>query len=119
MNAQEIGIAAMLLGAGRAKKTDTIDPVVGLVMKKRVGDKFKKASRSHSFMSTIPRSSNCLLQPLSRPFTYHRSMWTPANGVRGGHSARSQRVLIKRNKYHTKHPRFVDLFKRSGGIFIV
>lgn len=42
MDAQGIGVAAMLLGAGRAKKTDTIDPVVGLVMKKRVGDEIKK-----------------------------------------------------------------------------
>ncbi|MBQ3108728.1 MAG: pyrimidine-nucleoside phosphorylase [Clostridia bacterium] len=38
MNAIEIGIAAQLLGAGRAAKNDVIDPAVGLVMHKRVGD---------------------------------------------------------------------------------
>lgn len=34
----EIGTAALLLGAGRARKSDTIDPGVGIWMKKRRGD---------------------------------------------------------------------------------
>ncbi len=38
MHAAEIGNAAQMLGAGRAEKTDIIDPAVGLVMCKRVGD---------------------------------------------------------------------------------
>ncbi|MBE5785244.1 MAG: thymidine phosphorylase [Clostridiales bacterium] len=37
MQAEKIGTAAQLLGAGRATKTDTIDPAVGLVMHKRRG----------------------------------------------------------------------------------
>jgi pyrimidine-nucleoside phosphorylase len=37
--ADEIGIAAMLLGAGRATKEDKIDLAVGLIMHKKVGDK--------------------------------------------------------------------------------
>lgn len=36
--ADEVGIAAMLLGAGRSKKEDDIDPAVGLVLHKKVGD---------------------------------------------------------------------------------
>ena len=36
--AEKIGIASQMLGAGRAKKEDAIDPAVGLVMHKRVGD---------------------------------------------------------------------------------
>ncbi len=35
----EIGMAALLLGAGRATKADTIDPAVGIWMKKRLGDR--------------------------------------------------------------------------------
>ena len=31
-------MAALLLGAGRTKKSDVIDPAVGLWMKKRLGD---------------------------------------------------------------------------------
>ncbi|OCG44875.1 pyrimidine-nucleoside phosphorylase [Gilliamella sp. Choc5-1] len=37
--ADQIGIAAMQLGAGRATKEDIIDPAVGIVLHKKVGDK--------------------------------------------------------------------------------
>ena len=36
--ADNIGNAAKALGAGREKKTDAIDPAVGIVIKKRIGD---------------------------------------------------------------------------------
>ena len=42
MQAELIGRAAQVLGAGRATKEDIIDPAVGLVMQKRVGDKIEK-----------------------------------------------------------------------------
>lgn len=38
MEADEIGVAAMLLGAGRATKEDDIDLAVGIVLKKKIGD---------------------------------------------------------------------------------
>ncbi|MBR9661824.1 pyrimidine-nucleoside phosphorylase [Bacillus cereus] len=40
--ADEIGIAAMLLGAGRATKEDEIDLAVGLILRKKVGDAVKE-----------------------------------------------------------------------------
>lgn len=42
MHADMIGISAQLLGAGRAKKGDNIDPAAGLVMHVRRGDKVSK-----------------------------------------------------------------------------
>ncbi len=42
MQAELIGRAAQVLGAGRATKEDAIDPAVGLVMHKRVGNKIDK-----------------------------------------------------------------------------
>ena len=42
MDAQAIGRAAQLLGAGRLTKEDVIDPAVGLVMHVRIGDKAQK-----------------------------------------------------------------------------
>ncbi len=33
-----IGLSASILGAGRTKKDDIIDPAVGIIMKKRIGD---------------------------------------------------------------------------------
>ncbi|MEC0271117.1 pyrimidine-nucleoside phosphorylase [Paenibacillus anseongense] len=38
IDAEHIGIAAMLLGAGRAKKEDQIDYAVGLTLNKKIGD---------------------------------------------------------------------------------
>ena len=35
---EQVGVASMLLGGGREKKEDTIDPGVGLVLEKKVGD---------------------------------------------------------------------------------
>lgn len=43
MQAEKIGVAAQLLGAGRATKADSIDPAVGLVMHKRQGMQVSKA----------------------------------------------------------------------------
>ncbi|MGH9602727.1 MAG: thymidine phosphorylase [Terriglobales bacterium] len=38
MRCEQVGIASMLLGGGREKKEDSIDPAVGLVLHKKVGD---------------------------------------------------------------------------------
>lgn len=42
INAEQIGTAAQMLGAGRATKEDRIDPAVGLIVNKRLGQAVKK-----------------------------------------------------------------------------
>lgn len=42
IKAEEIGKAAMVIGAGRATKEDEVDHAVGIELKKKVGDKVKK-----------------------------------------------------------------------------
>ena len=42
VHAREIGLAAVALGAGRARKEDPIDHAVGVVVRHKVGDKIKK-----------------------------------------------------------------------------
>lgn len=42
MENAEIGMSALLLGAGRQTKTDIIDPAVGIWMKKRLGDEVRE-----------------------------------------------------------------------------
>lgn len=42
IDADEIGVAAMLLGAGRATKEDDIDLAVGIVLRKKIGDFVEK-----------------------------------------------------------------------------
>ena len=39
LEAEKVGLAAMHLGAGRHKKTDVIDPAVGVCLKVKVGDR--------------------------------------------------------------------------------
>lgn len=41
-DAEKIGIASVILGAGREKKGDSIDPSAGIVLKKKTGDYVKK-----------------------------------------------------------------------------
>lgn len=38
INAEAIGRAAVILGAGRERKEDSIDPAVGIVLRKKIGD---------------------------------------------------------------------------------
>jgi len=38
INCEQVGAASMMLGGGREKKEDSIDPGVGLVLEKKVGD---------------------------------------------------------------------------------
>ena len=42
LDAKSIGLAALLLGAGREKAGDTVDPAVGILMKKICGDRIEK-----------------------------------------------------------------------------
>jgi pyrimidine-nucleoside phosphorylase len=41
---EQVGIASMLLGGGREKKEDSVDPAVGIVLEKKVGDEVKEGS---------------------------------------------------------------------------
>ncbi|MEG0552559.1 MAG: pyrimidine-nucleoside phosphorylase, partial [Carnobacterium sp.] len=54
INADEIGIAAMMLGAGRANKESKIDLAVGLMLRKKVGDKVKKGESLVTIYSNQP-----------------------------------------------------------------
>ncbi len=42
IRANEVGLAAKVLGAGRERKEDSIDPAVGIILRKRIGDAVKK-----------------------------------------------------------------------------
>jgi thymidine phosphorylase len=42
IDAQQVGLAALMLGAGRQQASDAVDPRVGLVLDARVGDRVSK-----------------------------------------------------------------------------
>lgn len=63
--ADEIGTAAMLLGAGRATKESQIDLAVGLVLRKKIGDAVKKGESLvtiHSNFEDITEVKNMLYE---------------------------------------------------------
>ncbi len=45
LDAQEVGVAAMRLGAGRAKKGEPIDHGVGIVLHRKIGDRVEKGEK--------------------------------------------------------------------------
>jgi pyrimidine-nucleoside phosphorylase len=42
IDAEKIGVASMILGAGRRTKDDTIDPAAGIIVLKKIGDKVQE-----------------------------------------------------------------------------
>ena len=56
IDALEVGMASKLLGAGRYKKEDPIDPSIGVVLKKKVGDQVKKGEPLAVFFSDGDRN---------------------------------------------------------------
>ena len=60
INALEIGNAAMMLGAGRAKLSDKIDHAVGIVLAKKVGDKVNVGDVIATIHSNIENVDNVI-----------------------------------------------------------
>jgi thymidine phosphorylase len=82
-DAEGIGRAAMLLGAGRATKDDTIDPAAGLVLSVRVGDRVAAgdllctlyASSEGLFSAAEERFRSAVefsTEPVEAPALFHR-----------------------------------------------
>lgn len=65
----ELGIAARDLGAGRLTKEDTIDPSVGLILYKRVGDKINKGDLIADVYASCEDLGNKVLDRLRNSLT--------------------------------------------------
>ncbi len=66
---EQVGIASLVLGGGREKKEDTIDPAVGLILHKKVGDPVQKGEAFctiHYNSDARLRSAQNLLQQAYR-----------------------------------------------------
>src|ERR1700719_3149990 len=61
---EQVGIASMMLGGGREKKEDAIDPSVGLIVEKRLGDPVKAGETlctvRYNLDSRLPHSMELL-----------------------------------------------------------
>ncbi len=64
MDAEKIGICAVMLGAGREKKTDSIDMSAGIIIRKKTGDKIKKGN----IIATLHTNNNAALSSAEKCF---------------------------------------------------
>jgi pyrimidine-nucleoside phosphorylase len=60
IQAEEIGVAAMMLGAGRATKESVIDLAVGIVLNKKVGDEVAEGESLVTVHSNSEEIANVL-----------------------------------------------------------
>jgi pyrimidine-nucleoside phosphorylase len=62
IHCERVGVASMLLGGGREKKEDSVDPAVGLVLEKKIGDAVKAGEN----LCTLHYNLDARLLPAAR-----------------------------------------------------
>ena len=73
IDAEAIGIAAYTLGAGRKVKTDAIDPAVGLVLRKKVGDRVEAGESLLEIHAQSPEQANSIKENLLQAYGFSDS----------------------------------------------
>lgn len=73
IDTEEVGISAMLLGAGRTKVGESIDPSVGIVLQKKVGDRVVKGEPLATLYYNDKERLGVVLERLGSAFLYSRS----------------------------------------------
>ncbi|MGD8603296.1 MAG: thymidine phosphorylase [Anaerolineales bacterium] len=79
IDAAEIGLAAMDLGAGRQKKGDPVDHAVGLIVKHKVGD---KVSQGEPLFEIHARDQEASDQACQRVLSAHRFSEEPVSPLK-------------------------------------
>lgn len=74
--AVEIGHHAMMLGAGRRTKEDAIDPAVGIVLNKKVGDEITRGEVL-AYVHTNQKLDDAYLESLYNTFTFSSEKVAP------------------------------------------
>src|SRR5262249_6788790 len=82
IHCEQVGVASMMLGGGREKKEDSIDPAVGLVIEKKIGDQVLAGETlctvHYNLDSRLPHAMNLLeksfeigpVQPSPQPLVH-------------------------------------------------
>jgi pyrimidine-nucleoside phosphorylase len=73
IDAETIGIAAYTLGAGRKVKTDAIDPAVGLVLRKKVGERVEAGESLLEIHAQSPEQANSIKESLLEAYIFSES----------------------------------------------
>ncbi len=70
IDAEIIGIAAYTLGAGRMVKTDSIDPAVGLILRKKIGDRVEVGQSLLEIHAKSPEQAASIKESLLQAYTF-------------------------------------------------
>ena len=73
IRADEVGIASLILGAGREKKEDVIDPGVGIIIKKKTGDSVKKGETIATLYGNDPEKIKVASERLYGAYTFSKT----------------------------------------------
>ncbi len=79
---EQVGIASMILGGGREKKEDLVDPAVGLVIEEKVGEPVERGTTLCTVHYNSDARLNEVLELLSNCFTIGDVAPEPAPRVR-------------------------------------
>ena len=115
IRAQEIGTAAMLLGAGRETKEDLIDYASGIHLEKKVGDRVENGDVALHSSHQQRRLSGCLQQGSGKLMKSTRS------SLRRFHSfwMSSAEAIEYDMSYRTSHLFEVSLFQMERNFCII
>ncbi len=73
IDAEAVGVAAYTLGAGRKVKTDAIDPAVGLVLRKKVGERVEGGESLLEIHAQSPEQANSIKESLRQAYVFSES----------------------------------------------
>ncbi len=83
INAEEIGMSALVLGAGREKKEDSVNPYVGLLVFKKVGDYVKKGEIIGTILGDDESRTDASEERFRAAYTWSADPVSPVTPVYG------------------------------------
>ena len=77
VNAEQVGVAAMILGAGRRVKDEPVDPAAGLVVAKKIGDRVAVGEPLATLHTNNPASIDEASRLVASAYTLSQSASSP------------------------------------------
>jgi pyrimidine-nucleoside phosphorylase len=77
IHAREVGLTAMMLGAGRSKKGDTVDHAVGVVVHTNVGDQVERGDELFTVHANSEEKHDAAVQRLMQAHSFSESKVEP------------------------------------------
>ncbi|MBP5410518.1 MAG: pyrimidine-nucleoside phosphorylase [Lachnospiraceae bacterium] len=83
INAEEVGMASLLLGGGREKKEDDVDPIVGIRVDRKVGDTVKEGDLLGVLYANDPDKVPAAQKRFSEAYRYSDETVPPVAPIYG------------------------------------